>query len=226
MTSKQLTYILLILLSLSGCGNTEMTEEKILSDIFPQLVDSIWIRETNLIPPPPPPLYDQDSNFIGIDTLRANMIIKEHEQRLRIIDSVDSRLLIGLIDTCLPFQPSDFENRTYSNDNLIRRIIENNPNLVYKTENFYISQIRVPSDIELLLLSDLKSGYNDFWEIDNRRFGGLIGVSKVLLNKEHDLGLLKVETYPFHRDGAGYFIIIENINNKWIIKKVYHNWVS
>ncbi|MBN1970372.1 MAG: hypothetical protein JW870_13470 [Candidatus Delongbacteria bacterium] len=227
MTVHKITYLISILFLLSSCKFSHADNEKVFSDIFPQLIDSLRINRTNLIPPPPPPLYDQDSNFIGIDTITANMILKEHEQKLKRIDSLDSRLLIGLVDSCLTFDLNDLKNRTYSNDKLIRKIADNNKmDSIYSGDKLNIGLIRVPTDYELLLLSDLKNKYADFWYIGDRRFGGIVAVSKVLFDKNEDYGLLRVETYPFYLEGAGYFVLIEKKENKWIVKKVLHDWVS
>ncbi len=227
MTARKMTYLISILFLLSSCKYSHSDNEKVFSDIFPQLIDSLRINRTNLIPPPPPPLYDQDSNFIGIDTITANMILKEHEQKLKWIDSLDSRLLIGLVDSCLIFDLNDLKNRTYSNDTLIRKIADNNKkDSIYSGDKLNIGLIRVPTDYELLLLSDLKNKYADFWYIGDRRFGGIVAVSKVLFDKNEDYGLLRVETYPFYLEGAGYFVLIEKKENKWIVIKVLHDWVS
>ncbi len=202
------------------------TNEKILSDIFPQLTDSLRINTMNLFPPPPPPLYDRDSNFIGIDTVIAELILKKYEQRLRTIDSVDSRLLIGLVDSCLTFSPDELKNRTYSHDELIGRIVDNNKGPFYNNDTLKVRLIRVPSDCELLLLSDLKNEYGNFWSMDNRRFGGLIAMSTVLFDNEYSYGLLKIETYSDYLEGAGYFVLIEKRSGRWVVKKIYNDWVS
>lgn len=227
MTSRKITYLILIFFSISSCKEIHTDNEKVLSDIFVQLTDSLRINRINLIPPPPPPLYDKDSNYIGTDTVAANLIIKEHEKKLRTIDSVDSRLLIGLIDSCLFFNLNDLKNRAYSNDKLISKIVDNNKmNSIYNGKKLNIGMISVSSNYELLLLADLKSKYTDFWNIENRRCGGLIAISTVLFDKTKNYGLLRVETYPFFREGAGYFVLIERKADKWIIKKVLNDWIS
>lgn len=227
MTAHKITYLISILFLLSSCKINHSDNERVFSDIFPQLIDSLRISRTNLILPPPPPLYDQDSNFIGIDTITANMILKEHEQKLKRIDSLDSRLLIGLVDSCLIFDLNDLKNKAYSNDTLIRKVADNNKkDSIYSGDKLNIGLIRVPTDYELLLLSDLKNKYADFWYIGDRRFGGIFALSKVLFDKNEDYGLLRVETYPFYLEGAGYFVLVEKKENKWIVKKVLHDWVS
>ncbi|WP_146697824.1 hypothetical protein [Geofilum rhodophaeum] len=226
MTAQKITYLILILFSLLSCKIEHSDNEKVLGDIFPQLIDSLRINSTNLFLPPPPPLYDQDSNFIGIDTVTANLILKEYEQKLKIIDSLNPRLLIGLVDSCLIFDLDDLENRTYSNDKLLRMIVDNNKmDSIYRSETLNIGLINVPTSYELLLLSDLKNKYDDFWDIKDRRFGGLVAVSAVLFDKKKDYGLLRIETYPFLFEGAGYFLLIEKKDNSWIIKKVLNDWL-
>ncbi len=219
-------YLILVILVALSCNSRQGTNEKILSDIFPQLIDSLWINETNIMHPPPPPLYDQDSNLIGVDTTSYNAMQKEYKQRLRKIDSIDSRLLIGVIDTCRCFQIDDFENRTYSNDTLIKRVMENNPDLNYTDCVIKVDMIKTPSEYELILISKLKKQYADFWNINNRKFGGLIAFSTTIFDSENKYGLIKVEKYPFYLQGSGHFLLIENNNGNWRLIKVYRDWVS
>ena len=82
MTAYKITYLILILFALIGCENKPTADEKILNEIFPQLIDSLRISKTNLIPPPPPPLYDKDSIFIGIDSIAAKRILYNQMQMI------------------------------------------------------------------------------------------------------------------------------------------------
>lgn len=227
MITQRTTYLVLILFLLSSCQTSQSDNEKVLTDIFPQLIDSLKINSTNLFPPPPPPVYGQDSNFIGIDTVAAELILEEHVQKLKKIDSLDSRLLIGIADSCLLFDLEDLKNRTYSNDTLIQRIASYNmTGLIDRGYKLDIESIRVPSDYEFVLLSDLKNKYTDIWSIGDRRFGGIIAVSNVLFDKKKDFGLLRIEFYPFNLEGAGYFVLIEKTENNWIIKMILNDWTS
>ena len=224
--TKQITYIVLIVFTLTNCKNDLMTEEKILSDIFPQLVDSLHISRTNLFPAPPPPIYDNDSNFIGTDTIAAKIILDENKKVLKQIDSVDSRLIIGITDSCFVMNWDDLKDRDYIENELIKKIIEANKYSKTGSKKLDVSQINSGTDYNLIVKSDLEKKYGDIWRIKDRKFGGLIAISRIYFDKDFNLGLLHIETYPFYQEGAGYFIIIERINNKWRIKRILNDWIT
>lgn len=226
MTAQKLTYLILIFISMIGCDKNSRTDEKVISDIFPQLIDSLRINKSNLIPPPPPPIYDKDSNFIGVDSIAAKLIIEQHEQITRKIDSIDSRLLIGLIDTCLTIDLVDLQQRTYPDSLTIQKIILDNIQIDKPLIKWNLELMQTPSGFQLMYKSDLNEKYSNIWRIDDRKFGGLIAISRIYYDKNNKTGLLQFETYPFYLEGVSYFVIIERINGKWEIKKILMNWIT
>ncbi len=226
MRAKQITYILLILFTLTNCKNDLLPQEKILNDIFPQLIDSLHISRTNIYPPPPPPIYDNDSNFIGTDTIAGKLILVENERILNQIDSIDSRLLLGIIDSCFLIDLGDLQGRTYSENELIISVLNNNENLKIKSRKLNINQIELGDDYQIMYESELKRKYENIWRIKDRKFGGIIAISKIYFDKKQYYGLLQFDTYPFYSEGSSYYIIIERIDKKWIVKRIYMNWVT
>ena len=226
MRTKQIAYILLILFTLTNCKNDLITKEKILNDIFPQLIDSFHISRTNIYPPPPPPVYDNDSNFIGTDTIAGNLILLENKRILNQIDSVDSRLLLVIIDSCFEIDLEDLQGRTYGEKELIIRILNNNENLKKASRKLNINQIDLGDDYQLMYESELKRKYDNIWRIKDRKFGGIISISKIYFDKEQNYGLLQFDIYPFYSEGSSYYIIIERIDKKWVVKRIYTNWIT
>jgi hypothetical protein len=226
MTVYKITYLILILFVFISCENNSATDEKILSDIFPQLIDSLWISKTNLIPPPPPPIYDKDSNFIGIDSLAAKRILNKQKQLISKIDSIDPRLLIGLVDTNYSIDFKDLFRRTYSDSLLIRQIISDNESKDFKGQEWNINLIHTPNNYQLILKSDLETTYSYLWKIGDRKFAGLIAVSQIYLVNDNKTGLLQFESYPFKQEGESYFVVVELIDNKWRIKRILMNWIT
>lgn len=226
MTARKITYLILILFTLISCKNDSTTDEKVLSELFPQLIDSLRISKTNLIPPPPPPIYDKDSNFIGTDSVTAKQIVDKQNELLRQIDSMDSRLLIGLVDSFLTIDFDDLEQRTYSDSLILRQIIANNSGLKNIPKKWDLDLINIPEDYQLRYKSDLELKYPEIWRINDRKFGGLIAVSRIYFDSEGNNGLLQFETFPFYHEGASYFVIIELIDNKWEVKRILMNWIT
>lgn len=209
-----------------SCKKHLMTDEDVITEIFPQLIDSLRISKSNLIPPPPPPIYDKDSNFIGIDSIAEQDIITKHEQIIRQIDSIDARLLIGLVDTCLHIDFVDLVQRIYSDSLTIRKIILDNKQIDKPLIKWDLGFIQTPSDFQLMFKSDLIEKYSDIWRINDRKFGGLIAISRIYYDNDNKTGLLQFETYPFYHEGVSYFVIIEQVNGKWKIKRILMNWIT
>jgi hypothetical protein len=226
MTTHKITYLILVLFALISCENKPTTDEKILSEIFPQLIDSLRISKTNLIPPPPPPLYDKDSNFISIDSIAAQQILDKQKQIISKIDSNDSRLLIGLVDSSYSIDFNDLLQRTYSDSLLIRQIVSDNNNKEFDKHKWDSKLIHVPKDYQMISKSVLETKYADLWKIKDRKYAGLISVSKIYLAQDNKTGLLQFDSYPFEREGVSYFIVIEMNDDKWHIKSILMNWIT
>ncbi|TAJ06850.1 hypothetical protein DMA11_22350 [Marinilabiliaceae bacterium JC017] len=224
MTAKQITYLILVIFTLTNCKNDSLTEEKILGDILPQLVDSLHISRTNIFPPPPPPFYDEDSNFIGTDSIAVKLILEENEKILKKIDSIDSRLLVGIVDSCLVIDWDDLKERSYSSNAQIISILEANENVTSKSRSLNIYKIICPSDIQIITKSDLEKEFKDVWRIKTRKFGGLVAISQIYFDKNNMYGLLQFEVYPFCHEGFGCFVIIELIDKNWKVKRILRNW--
>lgn|GEM_PF-2902928 len=216
----------MLVFALINCENKSATDEEILSEIFPQLIDSLGIRKTNLIPPPPPPLYDKDSNFIGIDSIAAKRILNEQKRQISKIDSNDSRLLIGLVDSSYSIDFNDLLKRTYSDSILVRQVVADNKNKEFDKHIWVPKLIHESNNYQLIYESALEAKYTDLWSIKDRKFAGLISVSKIYLSSDNKIGLLQFELYPFERESASFFIIIELIDKKWQIKRVLLNWIT
>ena len=227
MSIKQITYLILIVLTFSNCQNDLTSDEKILSDIFPQLVDSLHLTRTNIFPPPPRPIYDNDSNFIDIDTNTINQIFAESERKLKRIDSIDSRIILGVNNLRAEIDWDQLKNIEFNEREAIKRLITANGNSYRnKSRKLDINQIVTGPKYELIEKKELEVIYEDLWRINDRKFGGLISVSNIYLDDNSNFGLLQFETFPFKLEGAGYYIIIERIKNKWRIKKIIDDWIS
>ncbi len=226
MTAHKITYLILILFALISCENKPTTDESILSEIFPSLIDSLRISKTNLILPPPPPLYDKDSNFIGIDSVAAKQILDNQMQLISKIDSIDSRLLIGLVDSSYLIDFNDLLKRTYADSLLIRQVITGNRNKDFDNHKWDFKLVHESNNYQLISKSVLETKYADLWRIKDRKFAGLISISRIYLSNDNKTGLLQFESYPFERQGVSYFIVIELINEKWRIKSILMNWIT
>lgn len=221
-----LIYTILLTLVL-GCGrisekeqNTIAIEEQVFSDIFGQLIDSFNIRMNGQFLPPPMPLPPgtNDPEFLSKYEEQKKEILKR-------IDSIDSRLLISLYDTCFDIDFSDLIGRNFSDTVFIKRIEQENRDYHKNTRTWNIEQIVTPVCYQLMPDSYLTEKYKSIWNITDRRFGGYIACSKIYLDDHRQNGLLEFIHIPLHDSGSGYFILIERIDDKWKIKKMQQHFI-
>ena len=224
--NRNLTYLFLLLLSMVSCTSYEPNNENIFGDILPELIDSLNISRVNIIPPPPPPIYDLDFNFVGIDSVEAKSITEKYEQDLQRIDSIDSRLLLGVVDSFLTINWKYLEDRNYYNDNIFRDIVLHNQEQVDVAKQLEVSEILEPLEVQLMSISELHKYCDDLRKIQNRKFAGTISMSKVYFNEEKEYGLIVFEKQPFYNSGSGYYILIELNHKSWNVKRIYQSWTN
>lgn len=226
MPIKQIIYLILLIFTISSCENKKTIEEQILSQISLQLIDSLQINWKPLLPPPPP-IYDGDSIFKGIDSVKMEQILVEQEKFLKRIDSIDSRIYIGVRDTCFSINWTDLKTRTHSQDSLISIFI-----CLYEKENrnpkkLSLEQIKVDDRYKLISETEIEKEYPRMWPIlRDYKFAGLLDVSKIYLTKNYDFGLLQIDYHNHELNSYSYFLIIENKNDIWKVKRLLRNWVT
>ncbi len=220
MTSLKITYLILIFIAITSCNKNHQSEEGILSDIFPQLIDSLHLKWNPLPLPPPQPIFDKDSNLVGVDSINMKQIITEHQKYLDRLDSIDSRTLIAITDTCFIINCDDLTSSTYSNDNLVCKLIILNESKTKVSQPLNPVKIDIPNNFKLIKKQD-----SNIWTtLRNRKFAGLLEFSKIYQLENNDFGLLQVNYYYNELNGYSYFIIIEKLEGKWQIKKLFRNW--
>ncbi|MDG1477577.1 MAG: hypothetical protein P8Q14_10560 [Vicingaceae bacterium] len=211
---------------MNSCTFYELSDEVVIGNILPELIDSLNISRVNLIPPPPPPIFDRDSNLVGIDSVEAKSILEKHEQDLQRIDSVDSRLLLGVVAPCITINWKDLEDRNYYNDNICRNIVLHNQKQAIDTKQLVLNEIMEPLGVQLMSISELHENYGDLRKIQSRKLAGTIHMSKVYFDEEKEFGLIVFETQPFYNSGAGYYVLIERNHKNWNVKRIYQSWIN
>ncbi len=217
---KYITFILFILLI--SCKEQTFQEEKVLSDILPQIIDSLEIECYAVIPPPPPiPLFDNDSNLIGIDSLSTKLMNAEYENYVRHLDSLDTRILLSVNDSILTIQWKTLQEKVGTINKM--QFIDTLNNHIRK---IIIEEIESPKNFQLITNKELEKNYGKYWKVNDRKFSGEIMISRVYTSVNRKYGIMKFDFYPDKFDGTGYFLLLERKTNSWTIKRIYRNWES
>ncbi len=102
---KKPYWFLLIVLFLATQCNVAKNDVDIYNEIFPQIIDSLKILESDyylLLPPAPPsPIFDNEGNLVGYDTIEYRKKIENNEKEKNDIILKYPKLLIGIYDSLI-----------------------------------------------------------------------------------------------------------------------------
>jgi hypothetical protein len=227
MIAKQTVYLVLLVFIAASCKNEKPNASQVLCDILPQLVDSLEVKWHPLIPPPPPSFFDGDSTIADPKSTKYELDLATHERFLNRIDSIDSRTIIAITDTCFLIDWDDLKSRPYAEDSLISGLISLHETEVGTPEILNLDQIRIEDGVKLISESEIQAEYSPVWRIrKDYKFAGLLTISKVYFAEDDQTGILQIDYRYEPLDGFSQFILIENKNGKWKLKRMLRNWES
>ena len=214
LSSFILLFFLIVTISFQSCNSKKKNDEEIILDIFPQIVDSLAIKHIKSPPPPPPPN----------DSLKIYPELIKWRQRMDSIES-QKKMIILIEDTLDTIESDNFKiekilkNKTYSS-------IKASLNKYKKPRKIDLKRMNIYDNYEFLYFSNhIKPGLQLF-DIENKKFGGLLNFSQVYLNESKNNGILKLSYTMAHGFGEGYIITIKKVKNEWRITKFHFDWIS
>lgn len=207
-------------------GACTQFEQKVFYEIFPEVIDSIYI-DYRLLPPPPPPFQSKDGEIIRKDSLRYKIMTDKWKAKKQKIEKDTSFVSLVIIDSVVRFEKEDIRELSnhFKNHDLIidsqyitlggkfkidlNKLKTNNRKLDFK----YSSKFP-------------KSRY--FWKFrDKNNIAGRAGFSRILFDKTKSYGVFNCGFSSGFLNGSGYRIFIrKNDKGKWIIDKIVKTWVS
>lgn len=233
---KRLQKILFILLTIffSSCEKkvSELEFEKsVMTEIFPNLIDSTCI-DSRLIMNFPPKygelIYDKTGHYIGVDSTKATneekIKLLEWKKRTLQIKNDTSKIIVA-------FNPR-IKNSRESLKNDFEKDFKGTKIYIPKTENKseYIldfKNIKLNSKFELKNISEFPKERGVIWETKyNFIFSGVVYFSRIQFDKEKNFGILNAGFYCGRLCGQGFRIYIKKVNNKWIIDETEGTWIS
>lgn len=227
------TFILLIIF-FSSCekkiSDLEF-EKKVMTEIFPSLIDSTCLDIrlfTNFPPKYGESLYDKTGHYIGVDSTKAT---KEQKRNLlewkintakikkdtsRIVIAFDPLLKDNRQDVKADFEKHFKNSKIYTSKE--------------KTESEYLFEfknIELKNKFVLKNISLFPKERGAIWEAKyDFVFSGAVFFSRIQFDKDKKFGILDGGFACGGRCGQGYRIYIKKLNHKWIIDKIEGTWVS
>ncbi len=210
-----------IILLLFSCGKKQSNiefEQTVFYEVFPAIVDSMRLS-TEIAPPPPRPIYDDEGNFVGVDTIEwIEMEANFEKEKLAFShDSINCSAIVS--DNIYELAENDILNFSKVNNLAIKDLDSNNSKLKYRID---ISNLRSSkSQIQFIYSSEFNRN-KDYRK--SRYFSenlGVIGFSRIQFNKDKTKGVLNCFHYKGNIEESHFRIFIKNIKNIWLIEHTY-----
>jgi hypothetical protein len=196
-------------------------EKKVLTEIFPKIVDSICVDSRKMNPPPKFGIETwSKGNIIKVDTSKATnkerieyQNWKKEQQR---VDKDTSKIIIGFD----PYLLNYGENRVYNESNLY--------NSSFSTYKLDYSKIKLNNKFKIKNITEFPKAEKLFlYELKyNFVFSGFLEISRIKFDKSKKSGVLAGSFGYCGKCGRGYVIYIKEINGKWVIEKMKDTWIS
>lgn len=214
MKGQTILLFLVILSSILSCTSKIDTDEIIIKDIFPQIVDSLSIKYI-IFPPPPPPPNDSILDYPELE---------KWKNRIKSIESQEELVLI-IVDTLETFDIKDLNKKNFQKSQLISDLTKS-LTFNHQQKQIDLKELNQFQGFNFLYFSELEKEQSTLFKLENKKYGGILKFSRVYLNKKKDLGILKISYFISSGNGESYIVTIEKKNNQWKILNFYLDWVS
>jgi hypothetical protein len=229
MKKYQKTTFILLIIFFANCEKKvdELEfERSVMTEIFPDLIDSICIdsRTFKLPPPVGKAIYDKDDNYVGRDTTNIKSERENWKKEINRIENDTSKIIIAF-DPKLEKSRDSLKNyfeKNFSNTKIFKAKTESKTNYILDFKN-----IKLNGKFELKNISEFPKERGVIWEIKyNFLFSGVVSFSRIEFDKEKKFGILNGGFYCGRLCGQGFRIYIKKVNEKWIIDKIEATWIS
>ncbi|MEP2280318.1 hypothetical protein [Maribacter sp.] len=209
-------------------------EQAVFYEIFPSILDSIY-DDSRKSPPPPPPsaeFFDKyESTDKAIEAYKKTDIyiqaIKDYEIKKDFLNQDKSLIYLAISDSITRFQREDLYElvKHFKNHNIVldSKNIELNNGFKINLNKLHSNNRKIKFKFQ----SEFPKG-REFWRTKYDFYvGGEIGFNRILFDKSKSYGVINAGFGIGILNGNGFRVFIRKDNNdKWIIDKVIHTWIS
>ena len=210
-------------------------EKTVMTEIFPDLIDSICI-DYRIVPVPPPIygqfIYDKEGNHTGIDSTKGTEkqkqeIVKWKRNQEIIVEAIEkdtSKLIVA------------FNSKIKRSSKDLKEYLEKHFKV---TEVFYpkterdstytidFKNIPIKGKFQLRDMSEFPKDRREFWRKKyDFVFSGAVYFTGIQFDKERKFGVLDCGFSCGRHCGMGVRIYIKKVNDKWRIDKIDNTSVS
>lgn len=231
---KQISLTIFLVLSFSIQARTSSVDKElnVINDIFIELAQKLPIYHVNdLIPPPPlPPIYNENNEIVGFDSLAYKNQQIEYDKALDILrgKNIDTTYMVVAISDLMISKGrySDDFNVLESKRNDYDEIITLYKSGIKKDKRFQIEKINEIERFEFMYSSDLPRNVSmSEYQLDFQ-FGGILSFSRIYFNADKNRALFYCSYYCGEDCGTGNMVFVKKLNNKWVIDDFTLLWIS
>lgn len=213
--------LLLFITLIASCNNKEKDlqfEKEVFYEVYPALIDSVWVNAVLTYVPPAPPGIDPSEyklNRRNESNKRFNKELAEFKEKKFPVDLVFFDEL-AVRDNSKELQ-KHFKDAVISQDN------------VTDTLDFKLDRKKLDAytAFHLKYVSRIPRG-NDrkFYNECCYSVRGIVILSRIQFDDEKKYGVLTAGIECGAMCGYGYLIYIKKVNNKWVVDKIEDGWIA
>ncbi len=197
-------------------------EQDVMSEIFPDLMDSIWVEVmVTTLPPPIRKIYSKSKKTFTYEVLEKNEADREDEiERLKSLrkDSTASKQIVIVVNDSVYDLRNDVNKKFLEECKLSPLVEDNRTNDgAYKLD---LTKLKPHNTFRLIYSSEFK--ISKFLPLETLLLNH-ISFSRIKFDKEKTAGVL---TCRYSGNGTGYTIFIRKVNSHWTINETRYSWIE
>ena len=197
-------------------------EKQVMAEIFPTLMDSMWVEITfSMMPGPIEEIYDSNSRHSILKLIEKgqsfkNKLIEELEKK----KITPGQMTIVVNDT---IHAIDKENISYVRKHFRTLLFNDEKGITDSGYKIDFSKYRADKIFNLVYASEFKLEKHD----QSREYIlSQVSFSRILFDREKTFGVLTCEYNCGVQCGTGYRIFIKKLNDRWKIERIEEGWIA
>ncbi|KUJ63894.1 hypothetical protein AR687_01525 [Flavobacteriaceae bacterium CRH] len=218
-------YFALLLISgitLTSCDNKTAAlefEKNAMYEVYPALIDSVWVNALEKFAPPPPPQIKDTPEY---RIKRKKEYKKQFNQDLAEFKKKNFKIDLVFLDKAIPK-----ENRKELQEHFKDAVLSENDILDTLEYKFNRKKLDAYSAFHLKYVPGIPRG-NDriFYNECCYSIRGIFILSRIQFDSEKKYGVLTAGIDCGGMCGYGYRIYIKKVKNKWVVDKIEDAWIA
>lgn len=210
----------IILVSCNNKTDSLQFEKEVMYEIFPALMDSVWINASRVFVPPPMPEFTKEQ----INTLYSKKKEKKRfNEELAHYKKSNFRMLVVILDkTVKARESSQVLKLHFKNVNIAENIILDTTE--YKLDRKKINNYQT---FKFIYLSKIpKEGERLYYNELGHNIRGVIYFTRIQFDDNKKYGVMYAGLNSGQMRDNGYRIFLKKIKTKWVVDKIEDAWTA